>query len=205
VFVNKISASILVALVCSACAGYRANGAVECDAAEVRPLASTATASTLAGEYQLSLRATSGSEAGSVTTGTLSLFLDSERRAERGADSVAMIGSSDVNLETVGAAHTGDLASRDAGRPGVLVLQQGSDVTLRMGSEANRRDVQRFDGAFTALYVDWMTREAFGGRWASGVQGPDVRGTFCAVRRTVRARTSSDEQGRARLEELVHW
>lgn len=98
------------------------------------------------------------------------------------ADSVALIGWSDLNVASVGAVVAGNLTSRDVNHPGVTVLRQNSTITVRFGSEANRRGVQRFDGAFTALTVNWSSFGSFGGRWASGLQGPDMRGTYCAVR-----------------------
>ena len=46
---------------------------------------------------------------------------------------------------------------------------------LRVGSEANRRGVRRFDGAFTVLRVQQVTDEGFAGTWESGVDMDRVR------------------------------
>ena len=101
-----------------------------------------------------------------------------------------LYGWTDLDPEEVGAQRVGDPASRALEAPGVLVLADTEatgpsgdrPVTLRLGSQANRSDMIRFDGAYTALYVRWIDRDAFGGEWASGVQGPEASGSFCAVR-----------------------
>ncbi len=108
----------------------------------------------------------------------------------RDSSGVPFYGWTDLDLAGVGAHELGDPGSRDISAPGVLVLvtSDASDparvrsVTLRIGSQANRSDLLRFDGAFTALYVRWIDDDGFGGDWGSGVTGPEVTGTFCAVR-----------------------
>ena len=135
------------------------------------------------GDFALRLSAASGTMAGRSTFGDLTLV----RRDSAG---VPLYGWTDLDPEEVGAQRVGDPASRALEAPGVLVLadpvadRQSGDgpVTLRLGSQANRSDILRFDGAFTALYVRWIDRDAFGGDWASGVQGPEASGSFCAVR-----------------------
>jgi len=137
----------------------------------------------LAGEYQLLLVASSGARPGASTGGSLVL-------AERDSVGVPFYGWTDIDLEAVGAHRLGDLSSTSPQAPGVLVLTTpgGSDpamvrsVTLRFGSHANQADLLLFDGAYTALYGRWIERDAFGGEWASGVQGPEASGSFCAVR-----------------------
>jgi hypothetical protein len=135
------------------------------------------------GDFALRLSAASGTMAGRSTFGDLTLV----RRDSAG---VPLYGWTDLDPEEVGAQRVGDPASRALEAPGVLVLadpvadRQSGDgpVTLRLGSQANRSDIIRFDGAFTALYVRWIDRDAFGGDWASGVQGPEASGSFCALR-----------------------
>jgi hypothetical protein len=135
------------------------------------------------GDFALRLSAASGTMAGRSTFGDLTLV----RRDSAG---VPLYGWTDLDPEEVGAQRVGDPASRALEAPGVLVLadpvadRQSGDgpVTLRLGSQANRSDIIRFDGAFTALNVRWIDRDAFGGDWASGVQGPEASGSFCAVR-----------------------
>ena len=137
----------------------------------------------LAGEYQLLLVASSGARSGASAGGSLVL-------AERDSVGVPFYGWTDIDLEAVGAQRLGDLSSTSPRAPGVLVLTTpaGSDpdsvrsVTMRFGSHANQEGLLLFDGAYTALYVRWIERDAFGGGWASGVQGPEASGSFCAVR-----------------------
>ncbi len=135
------------------------------------------------GEFGLRLSAETGSRVGENALGDLTLV----RRDSAG---VPLYGWTDLDPEEVGAHRLGDPASQALEAPGVLVLadtvaarpSRDGSVTLRLGSQANRSDIIRFDGAFTALYVRWIDRGAFGGDWASGVQGPEASGTFCAVR-----------------------
>ena len=109
---------------------------------------------------------------------------------QRDSVGVPFYGWTDIYLETVGAHRLGDLSSASPRAPGVLVLTSpaspdpdaAGSVTLRLGSNANQEGLLLFDGAYTALYVRWIERDAFGGEWASGVQGPEASGSFCAVR-----------------------
>lgn len=135
------------------------------------------------GRFQLRMSVESGPLAGRAVLGGLTL----ERRDSVG---VPLYGWTGLDPADAGAQRLGDPGSRDPAAPGVLVLttpasarpEQIDGVTLRLGSQANRSDIIRFDGAFTALYVRWIERDAFGGEWASGVQGPEASGSFCAVR-----------------------
>jgi hypothetical protein len=137
----------------------------------------------LEGQFRLRLSADSGPKSGRQAFGDLTLV----RRDSAG---VPFYGWTSLDPEQVRAHRLGDPGSRDPDAPGVLVLttpasarpEQIDGVTLRLGSQANRSDIIRFDGAFTALYVRWIERDAFGGDWASGVQGPEASGSFCAVR-----------------------
>lgn len=135
------------------------------------------------GRFQLRMSADKGPLAGQAAFGELALV----RRDSAG---VPLYGWTSVDPAEAGAHRLGDPGSRDPAAPGVLVLtspasggpNQIDGVTLRLGSQANRSDIIRFDGAYTALYVRWIDQDAFGGDWASGVQGPEASGSFCAVR-----------------------
>ena len=93
-----------------------------------------------------------------------------------------LYGTSDVDFASVGAVTPGDASSSDPSRPGVLVLQGPGRVMLRVGSEANRRDVRRFDGAYTVLQVQQVSEKGFAGTWRSGVGTEESGGHFCATR-----------------------
>jgi hypothetical protein len=103
---------------------------------------------------------------------------------------VPFYGWTDISPDDIGAHRLGDPSSPDRSAPGVLVLTspdaanpgKPGSITLRIGSQANRSDIVRFDGAYTALYVRWIETGAFGGNWSSGVTGPEAEGEFCAVR-----------------------
>jgi hypothetical protein len=72
----------------------------------------------------------------------------------------------------------------DPASPGVLVIQSPGRVMLRIGSEANRRGVRRFDGAYTVLRVQQSTDQGFAGTWQSGLGVDQSSGHFCANRAT---------------------
>lgn len=137
----------------------------------------------LEGAFLLQMSAEEGPQAETTAEGTLTLL-------RRDSASVPFYGWTSIDLESIGAHRLGDLASRDPSAPGVLVLTgpvtDGATVApavvLRLGSQANREEIVRFDGAFTALYVRWIEENGFGGNWASGVRGPEATGEFCAMR-----------------------
>ena len=97
-----------------------------------------------------------------------------------------LFGSTDMNLEGVGAVRVGSLASENPESPGVLVIESETgaspSILLRLGSDANRRDIVRFDGGYAVLNVVEITAESFSGTWSSGARGPDSEGFFCATR-----------------------
>jgi hypothetical protein len=96
-----------------------------------------------------------------------------------------LFGSTDVNVEGVGAVRVGSLSSEEPDSPGVLVIESdtgaGQSILVRLGSDANRRDLVRFDGGYAVLNVVEITTESFGGTWSSGARGPDSEGFFCAT------------------------
>jgi hypothetical protein len=131
----------------------------------------------LGGTYRLRLVATEGSKEGQAVEGTLrlqpydrALRTVTIRGIRDTAASYVLYGSADLDLDRIGAVRPGDPASDDPMRPGVVVIERKGTVVLRLGSEANRRDVARFDGGYTALRVRELAGDRFRGTWASGVQ-----------------------------------
>ncbi len=164
-----------------------------CEAAE-GDLPMDATAETWAGQYRLVMVATAGDSAGRSTAGSMQLSVQSEElqippmgSADDGTR-MLMYGSTEVDLKRILAVEVGVLDSDDPLAPGVLVLERpveldgGSsmEITVRLGSEANRRGVTRFDGGYTALFVRQASPGGFAGNWASGVTGQLSSGHFCA-------------------------
>jgi hypothetical protein len=149
----------------------------------------SASAEQLGGTYRLRLVATEGPNEGQAVEGTLRLRpYDRALRAVtvRGirdtAASYVLYGSADIDLDRIGAVRPGDPTSEDPMRPGVVVIERKGTVVLRLGSEANRRDVARFDGGYTALRVRELAGDRFRGTWASGVRAQRSAGYFCAER-----------------------
>ena len=150
----------------------------------------------IGGEYQLRLVATSGAKVGSRVDGRLRLQPQTGElryRSRAGADSSVvhpMYGAAELDLGAVDAVQVGSISSLDPAEPGVLVIERHeragrtprADITLRLGSEANRRDRQRVDGGYTALRVRELSPSGFSGTWASGVLRERSAGYFCAVR-----------------------
>ena len=137
----------------------------------------------LEGKFLLRMSADTGNRMGYEAEGSLTLI-------RRDSTNVPLSGWTTVDPAKIGAYRLGDPASRDPAAPGVLVLtrpgtpgaQESHSTVLRLGSQANRSDIIRFDGAYTALHVRWIEKDEFGGDWASGVQGTEASGEFCAVR-----------------------
>ncbi len=129
-----------------------------------------------------------------VVSGLLTLRLqmqesDPTQESDSTSDpSTPLYGFTDIDLEAVGAHRVGDPGSRDPSAPGVLVLEREEYgrrvITLRLGSNANRRDVVRYDGAYTVLRVRQSDEDGFAGSWRSGSgSGLDLSvttGHFCA-------------------------
>ena len=152
----------------------------------------------LAGEYELTLYATSGPSVARTTTGRLILHRQSDDLigvpdvdgTPMANASMPLYGSADVNLDRVGAAAAGDVVDADPEAPGVGVYAQASDrpgiapqLTLRLGVEANRRGQIRFDGTYMSLLVREWGSTGIAGEWASGeVEGEVASGRFCATR-----------------------
>ena len=157
-------------------------------------LAADATLDGWAGEYTLGMVGGAEGEAAASIQGILILHQQSaELREFSGSDGGAipgvvapLFGTTDVGVEAVGALRVGDLSSADPSAPGVLVIEsetaQGPSILLRFGSDANRRDMVRFDGGFTVLEVREIRDDGFRGTWTSGARGTRAGGYFCAAR-----------------------
>lgn len=155
------------------------------------PLAGPIDADALAGTYRLTMVATEGERSGQEAIGTLTLrqHAPDMQQIMMGGNPVPdarlpLYGTTDIPLDSVGALVLGDLMADDPSQPGVSVAERTGDeisLTLRLGSEANRREV-RFDGGYTALRVRVIDDGGFAGRWASGTLGEQAAGDFCAVR-----------------------
>ena len=158
-----------------------------------RPVASDASLEGRAGEYRLTMVEEVDGSPSRTVEGSLTLLsqVESLRQFSGSAGgsipgvSSPLFGSTDLNVEGVGAVRVGSLSSEDPESPGVLVIESqtgaGPSILLRLGSDANRRDLVRFDGGYAVLSVIEITAESFGGTWSSGTQGPDAEGFFCAA------------------------
>lgn len=106
---------------------------------------------------------------------------------DRSSDpSTHLYGFTDLDPESVGAHRVGDPGSRDPAAPGVLVLERVEFgrpiITLRLGSDANRKDLVRYDGTYTVLSVKSVDEKGFAGSWRSGggLGFTVTTGHFCA-------------------------
>ncbi len=156
-------------------------------------LLADASAAGLAGEYRVTIVATAGPAVGDTARGTLSLQPYAEEMQQMpGAGGAVdpnfvapVFGALDVDMTRLGAVRLGALGSVDPNMPGVIVIERVGEpkrILLRLGSEANRRDVQRFDGGYTVLDVQTLLDDSFAGSWRSGVARTQAEGFFCAVR-----------------------
>ena len=175
-----------------ACAGANAGQADPKACAPVDAAAADLDAANLAGEYTLRLVATSGAKQGEAIGGRLELTpQDSAYRSMERADgsvdttfSFPLYGTAEADFAAVGAAVPGDPGSSDPRSPGVLVIERPGGVMLRLGSDANRRGIRRFDGGYTVLQVQQVTDQGFAGTWRSAVGLEESGGHFCAVKAT---------------------
>jgi hypothetical protein len=157
------------------------------------PLAADASLEGRAGEYRLVMVEEIDGNPARTVEGSLTLLPQPEalrRFAGSAGGSIPgvtspLFGSTDVNVEGVGAVRVGSLSSEEPDSPGVLVIESdtgaGQSILVRLGSDANRRDLVRFDGGYAVLNVVEITTESFGGTWSSGARGPDSEGFFCAT------------------------
>ena len=147
----------------------------------------------MAGRYVLTMVATGGAQNGRSVAGYLTL-----REAPAGTPGpaagarTALIGTTDILLESVGALRLGDTGAEDARAPGVAVYEQRAasgvpTVTARLGSQttaAPTPGLQQIEGSFTVLFVRRIESGGFAGGWRSGGPEPGIgaEGYFCAVR-----------------------
>ena len=169
-------------------------------------LPSDATADGLAGEYRVRIVATAGAKTGAPIPGpnaaiaalvasglptrefTFLGFLTKKSGARR-KTLAALIAEGRTVVVYESPYRTGDLLSLDPLAPGVLVLERHpirpdapAEIMLRLGSDANRRGVVRYDGGYFALTVRRIGAGEFAGTWASGVATGGAEGYFCAER-----------------------
>jgi hypothetical protein len=186
------SLAVAVLVGCSGAAG----GATPEECAPVTAeIPASGTVTPAVGEYQLRLVATSGAKTGASVEGTLSLQPQPDALRYRtglgGTVDTSVVhplyGSADVDLAAVDAVSVGSTTSKDPMQPGVLVVERhtsGDDasieIVVRLGSEANRRDRQRFDGGYTVLRVRHVSDKRMAGTWASGITAERAAGYFCA-------------------------
>ncbi len=190
---------VLASAALLACRGAAGRASPEECAPVTAELPASSTAAGLEGEYQLRLVATSGTKPGTAVEGTLTLQpLDQALRYGTGLDGAPdttithpLYGSADLDLAAVDAVSVGSIASMNPAQPGVLVIERHSGsgqaaptgITIRLGSEANRRDRQRFDGGYAALHVREISDGRIKGSWTSGVSTKRSAGYFCAVKK----------------------
>jgi hypothetical protein len=196
--IGGFTAMALAALMLAACRSQSGKAVPEDCAPVTATLPATASAEGLAGKYKLKLVAVSGAKKGEAVEGTLDLqphdsTLRYRIRLDGTPDSTVLhplFGTGDIDLSAVDAVSVGSTTSRDPRQPGVLVIERHeapnkapmAEITMRLGSDANRRDRLRFDGAYTALRVRRVSPTGFVGAWGSGVTSERSAGYFCATR-----------------------
>lgn len=161
-----------------------------CRPAETNSLADEFSAADLAGSWSLWMFADDGDAIGEAVGGRLELVAwEPGEEPLVGGSPPALHGATDVDLEAVGAADSGDASSEALERPGVLVLQwrepdaERPSVALRLGDRSNRLDRMAVDDSYTVLRVTEAADTTFAGQWESGAgRGPIAAGRFCAVR-----------------------
>ncbi len=178
----RLSAAALL----GSCGGANAGQSDPQACSPVETPASSVAADGLAGRYTVRLVSTAGERRGATAQGTLELM--TQEGPVQGADGLVdttfrypLYGSAELDFAAVGATVPGNAASSDPAGPGVLVIQRPGGVMLRLGSEANRQGVRRFDGGFTVLQVQQVTEQGFAGTWRSAVGLEESSGHFCAV------------------------
>lgn len=147
----------------------------------------------LAGEWRLTLVATSGARSGASASGRLTLrpFPGDMRPVEPAPGyRFSLHGSAALPLDSVGAVAPGDITRLDPARPGVLAMEwrrtspppPADQITLRFGADANRRGPDRFDGAHLTLSLAASAEDSFAGVWESAGGDVQAGGYFCARR-----------------------
>jgi hypothetical protein len=174
-----------------------ASASVDTCAAASGQLPTAATAAGLAGEYRLQLMATAGPDSGTSVRGRLELREPPDSLQQPPpmlgirdtTTHYPLAGLAELDREALGATNTGALASTDPAAPGVLLIERHparpaapAEILLRLGADANRRGLVRYDGGYFALTIRRLDRARFAGTWASGALGASTAGYFCAER-----------------------
>lgn len=182
-------------LVCTACSGRPDGEAVPAEAeGDAVPsvgcippppaLGEPGTLVGMDGGYALTMVVPDADGSARSAEGTLTLIPQVEDLLEMSSVRTPLYGSTDIDVAAVGALPVGILESDDPLAPGVLVMESSTEgvppVRLRFGSDANRRDLVRFDGGYTLLTVTEISSDGFAGLWRSGVGGTLTDGHFCA-------------------------
>lgn len=191
---RSVLAGLLLAACASRGAGAPADPLPQCGP-DIAPGIDEEAVTKLAREWNARFHAVSGPRAGASADARMSL------EAAKGdlrrilsptglgpADVVLpYFGSLDLDVAALGGVSAGDPASVDSMMPGVLVIQRNApgsstprSITIRVGSEANDRHVQRFEGAYFALRVTHVSAHLLAGAWASGIRLERASGYFCA-------------------------
>ena len=108
--------------------------------------------------------------------------------ADGGGAGPVLVGWAGIDPAPLGAVVPGDASSTDPLAPGAgaYAFQAGGSeqwhAVIRLGSEANRRDRLRFDGAHTTLRITSIAEGRFGGIWSSALNADEASGDFCAIR-----------------------
>ncbi|MCG8469096.1 MAG: hypothetical protein MJB57_12975 [Gemmatimonadetes bacterium] len=137
----------------------------------------------LVGEYHLHMTSDAGQ---SRAVGSLALWRAAEgsetTRDPLAGDPPLLAGRADIDAGAVGAIVPGSLTGSEGGPPGVGLYPGETAAFVRLGSEANRGDRARFDGAHTTLRIASVAPDRFGGTWSSASGATTMSGMFCAVR-----------------------
>jgi hypothetical protein len=147
----------------------------------------------MAGRFVLTMVATAGPQNGRNVAGYLALREPPAGTAGPAQGTrTALVGTTDIILESVGALRLGDTGAEDPRAPGVAVYEQRAasgvpTVTARIGSQttaAPTPGMLQLEGAATVLFVRRIGNGGFQGGWQSTGPEPGNRaqGHFCAVR-----------------------
>lgn len=185
--------SLAVLLVLAACASAGGRSASSCQPLTSGALPAGTQLRPMAGRFVLTMTATGGARSGQSVAGYLTL-----REAPAGTAGptagarTALVGTTDIIIESVGALRLGDTGSEDPAAPGVAVYEQRAaggvpTVTARIGSQttaAPTPGMLQIEGSATALFVRRIDGGGFAGSWQSstGQPGAGAQGYFCAVR-----------------------
>ena len=189
------AAAVLAALPLSSCASTQRSASDSCAPLMTGTLPAGTAVGPMAGRFVLTLVTSAGPARGATTAGYLTL-----REAPAGTPGpapgarTALIGTTDILLESVGALRLGDTGAEDPRAPGIAVYEQRATsgvptVTARVGSHTTAAPdpgMQPIEGQFTVLFVRHIGRDGFAGSWQSGggAGSPGAQGHFCAARVT---------------------